>query len=101
MWLCQEGCFQMQCSLIMQEIFPPVAHDTFRQDHRQHLLWVEFSDSIDIGKQRVKQGAIGRRNDDKLGLLLFCQLLLEMVPFVTHLFHIWSVKSYMHSTNVK
>src|SRR5438067_8656859 len=66
----QQRCLQAQRYLIMQQVFPPVGHDKFRQDHRQDILGMALTHRINVGEDRTEEGAVWRLNDEQMGLFL-------------------------------
>lgn len=47
----EQGSFQTESRLVMQEIFPPVRDHKFRQDDRQCIVGEKLMHRIDISQQ--------------------------------------------------
>src|SRR5207247_8975828 len=80
----------------MQHVFPPVGYDKFRHDHRQGILWVTQMHRINIGEDRTQEAAVGRLNDEQMGLFLCCDLVLPLLPACPYLLDLLVVDYHMH-----
>src|SRR6266568_7799150 len=80
----KQSCFQAKRRLIVQWIFPPVGHHKFGQNDRQGILRMQLMHRINIGQQGTSEGSIWRLNHDELRLLIFSEILLQMLPLGTH-----------------
>ena len=55
----QQGCFDSQGRLVVQQVFPPMARHEFRNDHREDVLRLRAAHAVNLIQEGLHDLAIG------------------------------------------